>query len=279
MGKALELLKTSEELYIKDKIQSSEFSQAKARVGHIYCRLGQYDQAMTQGFNEILYILDHPVNVGLNNLLKAYIYLGVGEVLLRRGQPKEAIESLTKSIKICSQLVGDEDTNNARTYRAEAWIKLKNYSEGYKDCIKVSSVPISQKVAETNHCMLNYLVCFYHAAFIKYRQGDPKKSMEHFADFIKNIKVFFKGFLEEKTYQDLDYGGAFTIFTYDPKHVQANLRRYLKNSCAIFTAIYGPSHPFVKDYILPNATDPINPWHESFVTPQVPRNEEYRGFP
>lgn len=264
IAQALKILEVSKKYFNKDvKLNSNELVEAKARQGHIYCRMGKYEEAM-RAFNTILYILDLSEETSFHNLLKAYINLGYGEVLLRRGNLKQAIISLTGSINISSQLIGDSDTHNARTYRAEALIRSHNLVEAYKDSTLVMSFPKHIKKTETQHGILNYIICFYHAAFIKFKEERDYQSMEHFEIFIKEMNDFCQNFLDQKIYTKLLNKGVFKTYTYHLEDGKENLRKYLANSVDIFTAIYGASHPFVRDYIVPNHVGTNKPWYKFF---------------
>ena len=94
-----------------------------------------------------------------------------------------------------------------------------------------------------------YVTNFYNAALIKFKQKDFNKSAEHFNQFFKGIQPFCSTFLDDKSYQNLDAQGVFAeVSMSNPDCNQ--MKQYLERSQKIFTAIYGPTHSIVKDYVV-----------------------------
>lgn len=249
--KALEVLDAAK-LFAKEKKKEKIpciVAWHKMTLGQVYNRLGQYESAMEEGFKESEYIMQHSLDNCSHNLLKAYTSLGAGIVYLRVGKIKRAENKLAESILIFEKLIGKTKSLYGKVYRAEARIRLKKYKEAYEDCIAAFQ---TENKEISNYYILVYLTNYYHAAFIKYKQQDFKKSLEHFNDFFKQMKEFCQEFLEEKEYKELEAKGVFKEINHDNTKDQEKIPQYLKRSLDIFTAIYGPEHPFVKDYILKN---------------------------
>ncbi|OJW47258.1 MAG: hypothetical protein BGO67_04115 [Alphaproteobacteria bacterium 41-28] len=223
----------------------------KWRLGHIYCRLGKYKEAMERGFKEAEYIINKTWNDYPYQAFKGFVLCGMGEALLREGQVKLAEDKLTKAILINEKTLGVNNSAilEARVYRAEARIRLGQLGEAYEDCVSIFKMERKEK---NNYLDLIYLASIYHAAIIKYRQEDIKKSLEHFADFFNYAEPFCKLFLDEKIYRELESKGIFIKILYDNRQPADNIKQYLKNCYLIFSAIYGESHPFVRDYVLQN---------------------------
>jgi len=94
---------------------------------------------------------------------------------------------------------------------------------------------------------------FYHAEIIKYKLEDLRRSVEHFNDSFREIKTFCASFLDKDTYHHLELQKAFSLELND-KTTKRDVRQYLDQTAKIYSAIYGPSHLFVKDYALQNLT-------------------------
>lgn len=125
----------------------------------------------------------------------------------------------------------------------EVKIRLAKLSTAYKyylhtiDFFKKTNIQnISSK--------LSILTLYYHAALIKYLQKDIVLSLQHFANFFNTTREFCKKFLKKEQYDELIQNNVFEIID-DPQQITW----CLYHSLLIFTAIYGPNHPFVKDYI------------------------------
>jgi DNA-binding CsgD family transcriptional regulator len=251
--KALELLDVLDLFYNDPKRKLDENScyvaRHKAALGQVYNRLGKYEEAMKKGFREADYIRKSLSNCPKDVHLKARISLGIGEVLLRRGQLKEAEAKLTESIQIFKESNSKSSAVLASVLRAEARIRLDKFDEAYEDC---SYVFKTNKKTSNNYFNLLYYTCFYHAAFIKYKKGDIKTSAKHFLIFFKNIKEFCKLFLEPHIYDEFNKRGVFTQALDINAITGKNIREYLAQSAKIFPLIYEDSHPFVQDYVLKN---------------------------
>ncbi len=227
--------------------------------GRSYNAIGNYEEALELGFNEAQHIIDrlsindcpHEFLLPYNSsVLKAYILCGKGEAFLRKGLLKEAEDFLTQAALIEDKYLGGTFRNLViRPLRAETRIRLKNFEGAYEDCNMMFNTKLK---AGSSYYKALKLTSFYHGAIIKYKQNDLKKSAEHFADFFKQMKDFCKGFLEEKEYKDLESKGAFASVDLSKTSSKNDIRQYLNRSTQIFSAIYGPDHPFVSDYVMKN---------------------------
>jgi tetratricopeptide (TPR) repeat protein len=262
IARALETVNGSRSFYKMPK-PTEKLSWLVARykrtLGQTYCRLGQYKEALIKGFRESEYIIDHNFDTCSHKFLKIRLGFGMGEVFLREGNLKLAEEKLTGAIRESYRLVGESDTVVSKILRAETLIRLGRLKEAYEDCESVLSVVKLGRKSRTNYAILGHLTCLYHAAFIKYKQHDFEKSLRHFTDFFNNMKAFCKGFLDKGDYKELEEKGVFAVDLYESKNTEKDIKKYLKNSIDIFTAIYDSSHPFVKNYIVPNYNE--MPWY------------------
>jgi len=243
--KALEILNASTFFSMNPQNPPKEISckvlGCRAMLGRIYGRLSNYDRALEQ-FKETEYLTNHSPTRCSYGLERDSVLFGMGEVLLRKGQLREAENNFTESIHMSQKLVGTLDTLRAKIFRAEARIRLNNLNEAYNDCAFVLKVGQRRK---NNYHNLLYSTCLYHAAIIKYKQGDMEKSLEHFGDFFKGIRDFCQSFLDEKEFKEL---GDKKAFVDDSVSVADCLQR----STVVFSVIYGPTHPFVRDYVSEN---------------------------
>jgi DNA-binding CsgD family transcriptional regulator len=238
-----------------------EIARQRRHLGDTYRRAGEYDKAMEQGYKEVQYIMEHKLDNCSHFLLKGQTLLGIGEILLRKNELTSAEQKFIEAISTLKNMTGDSKTYNPLLFRAETRIRLGKLEEAYADCMAIWKI---KTIPDFNAARIAYLTSFYHAAFIKYKQHDLRKSMEHFTEFFKEIQPFCKGFLGSKAYQDLESKGAFSINPYNKKHAKEAIEICLKHSRDIYTAIYGAAHPFVRDYIIQNYDEAIKPWYKFF---------------
>ncbi|MBS0186114.1 MAG: hypothetical protein JSS34_07235 [Proteobacteria bacterium] len=258
--KSLDLLGARQLLYLNPNLKPTKIScriaTNRRRLGSIYTRLGDYKKAMELGFMEAQYIIDKSLDDCTSILLQSLNLEGLGEVYLRQNSLKRAEDSLSSSIEKKEKLIGEsrhllgrafsgESSTSARTLRAEVRIRLKDFSKAYEDCLYVFN---TDKKLRDNFLELMCITCLYHAAVIKYHQGDLQKAQEYFLAFFKEMNVFCKVFLEEEKYDK----EIFKIIERDGELSQKNIKIYFEKATQIYSIIYGEEHPFVKDYIKKN---------------------------
>jgi tetratricopeptide (TPR) repeat protein len=243
--KAIHLINESNIYTNKPKLNPLNIPLSMARhrwrLGQVYSRLGKYENAIRLGYQEAQRIIDQSPDKTSHQFLKAHISLGMGEALLRQGRLKEAEDKLTQAIITYDRLVGRHNALFPKAFRLEVRIKLGRLKEAYEDFMDLFK---REKRYEHNYGNLIYTTCIYHAAIIKYKQGDIKESMVHFYNFFEDIKHFCRNFLDKATYNALESKGVF-ICEQDQRNY--NFHKYLKCCNDIFSAIYGNEHPFVRD--------------------------------
>lgn len=222
-------------------------AQHKETLSDIYCRLGDYAGATHYGLKDAQYIIDHSLDTCPHHLLNAYIANGRGHIYLRQGNLEAAKEHLARSIQIAGRIIGEDSMAVLPPLVAyiETRIRLGELTEAYEDCLftfKIKNRPNNNN-AQLLSCHVYYLM-----AVIKFKQGDLQKSQEHLDDFLKSIKPFCKTFLSEVDYQKLEEQNTFVGTPQPQKTTDQEMVRYLQYCTEIYTAIYGISHPFVRDF-------------------------------
>ena len=270
--KALTILSTPNVLHDipKDKKYSCWTTRCKTKLGEVYCRQGMYKDAMAEGFKGAQYIIDNHLDTCSHKLLKTQLWRGMGEVYLRTGKLKEAEAILSKSIEEAAQKVGEQDTLTARVFRMEARIRLGNLREAEEDLRAVERLYKGNQTNQPNqptqtswpnYTALLHKVSLYHGAILQYKQHNLQKSMEYLKAFVEGMDNFCKGFLPDKEYQALKHRGAFRPLPCGAKYTQESIHHNLKTCADILKDIYGDNHPFVKDYVIPNATERRGWWY------------------
>lgn len=167
-----------------------------------------------------------------------------GYTLLRKGDIEKAECILDRAVSLKRKLNDDKDLLFMMSSRIEARMRLGKLDDAYNDCIYVMNMKDKDGA---NYSRLFANICVYHAAIIKYKQGDLDSSLRYFADFFKDMEEFCQDFLDIKTFAHLK---SMQIFNVIPTETQ--LRRYLLNSVEILVAIFGRSHSFITDYVQKN---------------------------
>jgi DNA-binding CsgD family transcriptional regulator/tetratricopeptide (TPR) repeat protein len=234
------------------KTVSRYVARHRTTLGDVYCRAGKYEEALNEGFKEAQYIIDSSLDNSPHYLLRIYIAIGLGEIYLRQGKIELAKNKLTESILGAKKLMG-EDTSLALApliFCAEAKIRLGELTGAYEDCLAAFK---TKREGCTNYSTLLFLTAHYHAAIIKYKQGDLKKAMIHFCDFFKEGKIFFKFFLDDETYHKLEKKRDFDEVKYQEGSASHDIKQSFLQSEEIFSSIYGADHPFVQNYVTQNS--------------------------
>lgn len=243
MQQSLELLGAAHSFRKTQESNAALFThytaKQKWRGGQIYNRLCLYQESLAF-LEDATYILDQVF--WTNFFLEAEIYADMGEALLRTGKISSAEKLLTKSLKISERVLGPTApcTWHAKVHRAEAYVRLGKLDLAYRDCMDVMQ---SITHLPNLNSQLLYMECQYHAAVIAYKQQQHQEAQKHFLDFYQNISNFCKEFLPEDLIKHvLTENGS--------KKIIVDFQKCL----AIFTAIYGRDHPFVKDYAVCNVS-------------------------
>lgn len=248
--KAVAILNAEQPLYTKippkeksEKI-SCEIARAKASLADVYCHFGDYKKAYELGYRDVQYIIDNRLDSCSHHLLKTYMNIGMGEIYLREKRFIEARKTLANVIKEAESLMGSTNMLllSPRVFSAETHIQLNELDAAYDDCL--AAFKIEQK-ERTNYSKLILATAYYHAAIIKYKQGDYSKSFEHFSTFFSHIKVACKAIVSDKAYKTLEKQRVFDINKEDPNAVNS----CFKQATVVFKAVYGYNHAFVKDYV------------------------------
>lgn len=253
--KAVSILNAEESLYLqqaskgKNEKISCEIARVKTTLADAYCHLGDYKKAYELGFKDVQYIIDHQLDNCSHSLLKVYVAIGMGEIHLREMRLSEAKKTLVEVIKQAEDLVGAYNILllSPRVFSAETHIRLNELDRAYSDCL--AAFKTEQKECP-NYSKLIFATAYYHAAIVKYKQGDFVKSLEHFNTFFDHAREVSKLILNAASYNLLEGRAVFAAHQSDRNAIESDvLKLCFKNAEAVFEAIYGNEHPFVKEYV------------------------------
>lgn len=228
---------------------SSRIVEHKVNLGDIYCHLGRYQEAYDLYFKDVEFITNNSLDSCTHTISKIITKVGLGEIYLRTNQLEMAKDSLTVSFKETEQLIAKNNgfTLKLATFRAEAYVRLGEFDKAYADC----TLAFKQKKENAhNYAKTLLLMAYYHAAVIKYKQGDYKESWKHFNEFFENAKPLYKLILSEQKYQKLEEVKAFEVPAYQNDFPLKSMKQCFNQSTAIFSAMYGKHHPFISDYVM-----------------------------
>ena len=222
----------------------------KRDLGKAYCRLGDYKEA-AHYIKDAQFIIDQSLDNCSHNLSKVNIATDMGEINLRSGQLEAAKSKFIEAMHTAKKLIGENPRYiiMPRIFCIEAQIRLGELKEAYEDCLLIFK---TEDRACTNYLDLMVITGQYHAAVIKQKQGDLKKSYEHFRNFFEKIKPICKVILSDSKYRSLEEKKAFDITAYHDATAVDVSKQCLQQSMLIFSVIYGEEHPFVNDYVRVN---------------------------
>ena len=234
-----------------EKNISCNIARHKVNLGIIYSRIGEYKKAYDSYFKDANFIIDNALDNCSHNLSKVCIAAGEGEIYLRLGRLEAARNKLADSTVLFSKILGNSHSSalEPRTFLIETRIRLGELAEAYDECL--SSFKIKQ-TSHTNYQNLIIATGHYHAAVIKQKQDDLKKSYEHFKDFFDRIKPICKAILTDQKYNTLEESKAFDAPAFQEATSKDSIKRCFQQSTLIFSTIYGEEHPFVRDYVMVN---------------------------
>jgi DNA-binding CsgD family transcriptional regulator/predicted negative regulator of RcsB-dependent stress response len=207
-NKALELMNESfsylndEKDYKFKKNISRYVSGAYTTLGDIYCKRGQFDLAMKEGFEHALYILEHGLDNCNHFILRVYIDIGVGECLLRSGKIENARHVLKEVVEKSYTLLGKDCTLifSPQVLLMECYLRLSQLDLAEKELMQLLSFNICEK---TNHTAFMNCLLHYNAAILYKEKKDFEKMEKYFELFFEKMELFLKKFLDEQDFNIL----------------------------------------------------------------------------
>lgn len=182
--------------YIKKSLsyipQKSENNISKAycsyytTLGSLFCKTGAYDQAMKEGFEKALYIIDHKLDGKTHHISKLFINEGVGEVLLRTGKLGEAKTVLKDVITQAYKLRGKSFSSIfiPKVLLMECYLRLNELENAENELMELLVYDLSV----SSHAFL-FMECLmhYNAAILYRKKNDLIKAQQFFSTFFKKI--------------------------------------------------------------------------------------------
>lgn len=253
--KAVSILNAEKSFYLQpmsggrtEKI-SCEIARAKTTLADVYCHVGDYKKAYELGLRDAKHIIDYQLDTCSHSLLKIYVAIGMGEIHLREMRLAEAKMTFINVIKEGEDLVGPDNILllSSRVFSAETHIRLNELDHAYDECLAAFKIEQNES---PNYSKLIFATAYYHAAIVKYRQGDFSKSLEHFNAFFEHVKKASKLILSNAKYKMLEEKEVFFVPSVDHNATENDvINLCFKNAEAVFKAVYGNDHVFVKEYV------------------------------
>ncbi len=247
-NKAVEIMKKAiEKLHVVQKNPNSNASAAGRLVNHIsglsgiYNALGKYDLSLktSQVAEDIVKKL--PINSDLFRA-KGVIARERGLSHLRLNKIETAYSYFMIAKSIFAEIYESSYLFKLKMHEVECLIRLNKLDEAMKICEETISTENRER---NNYCDLFFNTCFYHAAFIKYKQGRIDLSKEYFEKFFESMEILCQNILSSEKYNDLKKENAF-----DKNH--SDVKSYFENSLKVFEAIYWKNYEFTKYYVEEN---------------------------
>jgi tetratricopeptide (TPR) repeat protein len=212
-----------------------------SRLSGIYNALGKYDLALKTAKEAEDVIKRLPLD---SDLLYAQGIIARERGLshIRLNKVKEAYDYFLEAKKIFSQSHVESYLFRLKMHEAESLIRLNRLDEAWKACEAMFSTKNRER---NNYCDLFFNTCYYHAAVIKYRQGDMKSAADYFAKFFLSMREFCKNILSQEKHDELVKQNVF-------RENPSDLKSCFKNALLIFEAIYWKDYEFTKYYVEEN---------------------------
>jgi tetratricopeptide (TPR) repeat protein len=249
--KALEIMKKAVDILSSAKVDenSEQYMKVagrliihKIKLAGIHNALGEYDIALKTAVETEQIIEKLPTKDYNIFYAQGIIARERGLAYLRLNRVKEAYDYFMRAKDIFSKTMTEEYLFRLKMHEAESLIRLNRLDEAFKAC---QSMFATENRERNNYCDLFFNTCYYHAAVIKYKQGDEKSAARYFSDFFKSMKTLCKNILSREKYGNLVRQRAF-------EENSSDLKIYFENSLKIFESIYWKDYEFTKYYVEEN---------------------------
>lgn len=222
-------------------------STAKIRIAGAYNSVKEYQTALNL-VNEAEILLKKLKKKDNNYFCSlGMILMERGHAILRLNRLNEAREILKKAHELFDKTMIGDHVSRFRMQEAETLVRLGLYEEAYGNCIEVIEIKDKEK---NDYNELFFCTAYYNAAVIKYKTGDYLKSLEHFKDFINNVRPFCKRFATAEQVKMLEKEGAFRVHS----RIE-DIPTYLKQALLIFKTVCLDGSEFISDYVQKNYED------------------------
>lgn len=250
MWKAIEIMEKAVSIVSKDLEEEEAVkvsSMAKIRMAGAYNSVKEYQKALNL-VNEAEVLLKKLKRKDNNYFCSlGLILMERGHATLRLNRLEEAKEILKKAHELFDKTMIGDHVSRVRMQEAETLIRLGLYEDAYKNCLNVIGIKDKEK---NDYNELFFCTACYNAAVIKYKTRDYSKSLEHFAEFTRNMDTFCKKFLTRQQVEVLEKAGAFRVYS------QAeSIPIYLKQALLIFKTVCLDGSEFISDYVQKNYED------------------------
>jgi hypothetical protein len=92
--------------------------------------------------------------------------------------------------------------------------------------------------------IIDFYSLVYDAGICQFQLKNYPLALKHFGELCVGIKDFCKEFLDAETYENLVKKEAFV-----PVESSKDINQCFEKAIEIFSAVYGPDHYFVKNYV------------------------------
>lgn len=216
-------------------------SELRLNQARAYNKVGNYVKALDCE-KEVKFLYEQLALKGVNLVLRQIeLDTEYGLTILRMGKIYEAQIKLRENIKNLSKIQKTKELSLTMVYLSEANIRVNNNDEAYKHCRTARSFFHKE---EDNYTKLMENICIYNMAIICCKKSNTQHALSYFDEFFEHANKFCAGFLDKLVYEQLELERVF--------EKTQGLQKCHDNCLKIFTAIYGPEHSFVKDYVAEN---------------------------
>ena len=217
----------------------------KSRLSGIYNALGKYDLSLKEG-KEAENLIESLTSQDNSTFHAQGIILREKALSnLRLNEVEKAYQYFMQAKEVFSKALIFDYLFRLKMHEAEALIRLNRLDEAFEVCDEIFSI---QNRELNNYCYLFFNTCYYHAAIIKYKQGNERATRKYFREFFLSMQKLCKRIVPPMEYENLVVGGAFDADMLD-------LEKYFENSLKVFEAVYWKDYEFTKYYVEKNLKD------------------------
>jgi DNA-binding CsgD family transcriptional regulator/tetratricopeptide (TPR) repeat protein len=160
-------------------------------LGSIYCKLGQYDKALIDGFDKANHIIKNSLNGKKHHISQLFIDEGIGECLLRKGFIEKANTILKKVVARAHKLRGKSFSAlfMPKVFLMESYLRLGDLDSAENELLHLLKYDVS---GASNAFLFADCLMHFNAAVLYAKKNDFVKSHTFFSIFFKKINVFFE---------------------------------------------------------------------------------------
>ncbi len=169
--------------------------------GDTLCRLGRFQQALSENFEKVQQYFDHKLTYSPHIISKIYLDIGFGECWLRTGKLDKATTILESVVKRARALLGENSSFLYYPYvfLMECYLRLGKLELATE---QVKVLMERDMCSHTKHAQFIEGLLHYNAICLYTKKGERNLAEKHLMLFISTMTKFLKFFYSPEEYEN-----------------------------------------------------------------------------